>query len=1055
MESRGFAAIRVVICLWGLWGCSVQPPVDKNRADASGEAPPAPAEQSSPGTNLPPADPTTSTPPPPPNLDPTNILMFVGQPDDVFHFSGTGAPVSKVTSSPAMPDGISLVPADRYGRLEGTPTAPSPSAAYSIEVGTTEGTTTVKTVQMEVKIPNPPVLENPASQSGFVGAVFPEIRLVNTGEDAQACWTMPRLPEGLIISVADRSCVINGTPLIESAATPFKILAKAADGSRGFATTTLTVQPGSASPYCPKLENYPARNLLPNVAMTVINFVNNGPSPTTCQISPPLPAGLSISLSGGTCRISGTPTTVTSLQTYKVSATGSDGTTGYATVPIAVSQNSPPLLSNMGTFSLATGLAITNIYFDNGGGAVTSCSVSPALPQGLNLSKSSSTCRINGTPTTAQALTTYTVTGSGANGSSSSATISFNVAVPVVPQIVTFTGTFQNPIKNVGLAPGSPNTIYVVHWGGMVKRSTDGGSNWTTMCQSRSNSEDEYYGNIMVSPGADATAYIAAHTTVDKIAAVDGAACPTMARSVWATYKNNGFFAFNATGRVYSMNYYDYSYSDDSGTTWTKINSNKALFHSMVRDPFDNARILMALGNSTPDTINGFTLNGETNLNNSISGAFPPDILMSPQTQGFVAMSTAGQYSTDGGVTWISSNDHILAEFDSAGNAYRFAPSLQTVKIQKSTNFTTATPTWTDFYDFGTLAKNSDPDVKINGTTMAVISDSRLFLSLNSGSTFSEITFTKATHSPRTPTVAASGNTIYIYDQGLIKKSTDEGNTWTAKSINLISNDFIKSGRLLLKPANLGQAYLHSENYNSTYSNKIYATTDSFANVTTQESSSAGWYSWASVAGVSAADPGIAMFLGWGRASRTTDTFATVAHKEIENTPSGWFVWYPNQEGHVSPWNSNEMFYIDTNTGTLWKFDYSAGTNTSINSSLNFSNPAGLDVAKTGAGTYELRVLSGTGKVDVSTNGTTFTSKNSGGGLGSGSSYIMKHAHHNPDLVVVAALKENSAQQTAYSIDGGVTWRIFSPGCSVRDVALTTTKVFLACSDERLRTFTP
>ena len=58
-------------------------------------------------------------------------------------------------------------------------------------------------------------------------------------------------------------------------------------------------------------------------------------------------------------------------------------------------------------------------------GAITGCSVSPALPAGLTLS--TTTCVITGTPTTVTASATYTITPSNSAGNGATTLVSFAV----------------------------------------------------------------------------------------------------------------------------------------------------------------------------------------------------------------------------------------------------------------------------------------------------------------------------------------------------------------------------------------------------------------------------------------------------------------------------------------------------------------------------------------------------------------------------------------------------------------------------------------------------
>lgn len=135
--------------------------------------------------------------------------------------------------------------------------------------------------------------------------------------------------------------------------------------------------------------------------------VSGGPV-ASYSISPTLPQGLSIDTSTGV--ISGTPTAVTSPGAYIVTATNSAGS---ATAGLSITVNAaayPPsgltYSVNPATYTLGTPIA-PNMP-SSSGGAVTSYSVSPALPAGLSLD--TSTGVISGTPTAAAVSATYTVT---------------------------------------------------------------------------------------------------------------------------------------------------------------------------------------------------------------------------------------------------------------------------------------------------------------------------------------------------------------------------------------------------------------------------------------------------------------------------------------------------------------------------------------------------------------------------------------------------------------------------------------------------------------------
>ena len=83
----------------------------------------------------------------------------------------------------------------------------------------------------------------------------------------------------------------------------------------------------------------------------------------------------------------------------------------------AVNVTTVPDLGGAPAQVYTTGVAITELQFANSGGElITTCAASPALPAGLSVSVTSdaNSCRITGTPTSATALATYTITATNA-----------------------------------------------------------------------------------------------------------------------------------------------------------------------------------------------------------------------------------------------------------------------------------------------------------------------------------------------------------------------------------------------------------------------------------------------------------------------------------------------------------------------------------------------------------------------------------------------------------------------------------------------------------------
>ena len=189
--------------------------------------------------------------------------------------------------------------------------------------------------------------------------------------------------------------------------------------------------------------------LLLNAAMTP-DYPSVTGSVNSYSVSPALPAGVSLNTSTGV--ISGTPTSTSSATNYTVTATNSYGSTSCVlsfsvsgVAPSGLSYAYAPILAVVGGAITSDSPSVT--------GAVTSFSISPALPAGLNIS--STTGVISGTPTTAKAATTYTVTATNLYGSTTT-TISITVSALVVPSGLTYSTQAMSAVTNVAITNDVP-----------------------------------------------------------------------------------------------------------------------------------------------------------------------------------------------------------------------------------------------------------------------------------------------------------------------------------------------------------------------------------------------------------------------------------------------------------------------------------------------------------------------------------------------------------------------------------------------------------------------
>ena len=132
--------------------------------------------------------------------------------------------------------------------------------------------------------------------------------------------------------------------------------------------------------------------------------------------------------------------------------------------PSSVVQPPSALSYTTGTADYTKGTAITPNSPTSSGGAVTSYSVSPALPAGLSLS--TSTGIISGTPTAVTATASYTVTASNSAGSTTaSLSITVNDAAPAGLAYTTGTAVYTvgTPIPaNSPTSTGGAVTAYSV-----------------------------------------------------------------------------------------------------------------------------------------------------------------------------------------------------------------------------------------------------------------------------------------------------------------------------------------------------------------------------------------------------------------------------------------------------------------------------------------------------------------------------------------------------------------------------------------------------------------
>ncbi|HEY3516246.1 MAG TPA: putative Ig domain-containing protein [Gammaproteobacteria bacterium] len=258
----------------------------------------------------------------------------------------------------------------------------------------------------------------------------------------------PVLPAGLVLNSS--SGVIAGTPSAVAAQADYTIAASNSAGSTTFALR-LTVQPTPTAP--PTALSYPSpQTYAVGTAIAPLDPSVTG-SVTSYTVVPPLPAGLALDAATG--RITGTPSAVTAQGAYTITASNSQGGTGFVlTLTVVPPPTTPPsALTYQSPVTFTVGSAITALS-PSVTGVVTSYSVTPALPAGLVLNANG---QITGTPTAASGQATYTVRASNAAGSTTFDLAITIVAAPLPPPSALSYPSPQSYTVGVAIAPLNPS----------------------------------------------------------------------------------------------------------------------------------------------------------------------------------------------------------------------------------------------------------------------------------------------------------------------------------------------------------------------------------------------------------------------------------------------------------------------------------------------------------------------------------------------------------------------------------------------------------------------
>lgn len=341
----------------------------------------------------------------------TPVVYETGAPIQNNVPASVGGAVASYSVSPALPAGLSLDGVS--GIISGTPTQTAAAADYTVTATNSAGSDAFA-VNIAVNVGPPSNLRYTTPVTYITGSAITPNAPASDGGAIASYTVNPALPAGLMLHPT--TGVVSGTPTSATGAANYNVTGTNAAGST-MATVNITVnaslQPPSNLSYTTPV-TYATGTAIAANTPTVTGVV------TTWQISPALPAGLGLNPATGV--ISGTPTTVQGATSYTVTASNNAGST-QAAVNITVNLGAPTNLSysNTPNIGYVTGGLFATMNPTVSGGAVSTYTISPALPSGIGIH--ATTGVISGTPTALSSQTTYTVTAQNAAGSTTAQVI--------------------------------------------------------------------------------------------------------------------------------------------------------------------------------------------------------------------------------------------------------------------------------------------------------------------------------------------------------------------------------------------------------------------------------------------------------------------------------------------------------------------------------------------------------------------------------------------------------------------------------------------------------
>lgn len=257
----------------------------------------------------------------------TPNVLFKGEQINPLTPSNSDGAISSYAVSPSLPSGLLID--STTGKISGAPSVTSATTTYRV-TGTNSAGSVYKDLSIMVNDNAPTNLVYTTPNNFTVGQAITTLTPTNQGGNPTSYSINTSLPDGLLFNTTTGE--ITGTPTTITANQTFVITALNFIGN---ASANVEI---AINDLAPTNLSYTTPNVYSEgVAISSLTPTISGGVVLSYSISPSLPPGLIINSTTGV--ISGTPTSISAIQNYTVTATNSGGSTTFS---ISIKVNAAP-----------------------------------------------------------------------------------------------------------------------------------------------------------------------------------------------------------------------------------------------------------------------------------------------------------------------------------------------------------------------------------------------------------------------------------------------------------------------------------------------------------------------------------------------------------------------------------------------------------------------------------------------------------------------------------------------------------------------------------------